>query len=85
MLDIKYLILLLVISLIFIIYTNYQCVKIGSKIETLQIELDQNIEGRMLEGFANLPEITFTDDTSFFATEDYLPKMNQVNLKVLEN
>ena len=58
MLDIKYLILLLVISLIFIIYTNYQCVKIGSKIETLQIELDQNIEGRMLEGFANLPEIT---------------------------
>lgn len=81
MLDIKYLILLLVISLIFIIYTNYQCVKIGSKIETLQIELDQNIEGRMLEGFANLPEITFTDDTSFFASEDYLPKMNQVNLK----
>lgn len=81
MLHINYFILLLVVAIVFIIYTNYRCLDISAKIENLQIELDQNVEGRMLEGFANLPEIVFTSDTSFFEKEDYLSKMSQVNLK----
>lgn len=77
----KIIILLLIVSVIFIIYTNYRKLEIESKILEFEILEDKNIKKRITEHFSNLPKILFTTDTNFYKNNNYLPTMNQINRK----
>ena len=77
----KLLVSLLLLSVGFIIFTNYKKLELQSKVSNAEIELDTNIEQRIQENFSNLPEISFTTDSSFYQNTTYLSTMNQVNRK----
>lgn len=77
----KVIILLLIVSIAFIVYTNYKRIEIESKVDELEIEQDKNIEKRINEHFSNLPKISFTTNTSFYQKTNYLTSMNQINKK----
>lgn len=77
----KLLVSLLLLSIGFIIFTNYRKLEIQTKVSKVEIELDTNIDQRIQENFSNLPEINFTTDSNFYQNTTYLSTMNQVNRK----
>lgn len=75
------LLFLLILSVIFVIYTNYKKIEIGAKVEEKEIELGKNIKTRLQEHFSNFPKINFTENTNFYKSTNYLPTMSPINLK----